>query len=69
MNFLIDAQLPSRLTNVLTDLGCEAMHVDLLPKGDETPDDEIAKYADKNNLMVITKDFDFYHSYMGASAP
>lgn len=69
MNFLIDAQLPSRLSKGLSDLGFDAMHVDSLPKGDETSDDEIAKYADKNNLMVITKDFDFYHSYMALQRP
>jgi predicted nuclease of predicted toxin-antitoxin system len=45
------------------------MHVNELPNGDETPDVEIAKFADRENLMVVTKDFDFYHSYMTSGKP
>lgn len=45
------------------------MHVDELPKGDETPDYEIIEYADKQGLIVVTKDFDFYHSHMNLRKP
>ena len=50
-------------------LGLESIHVDELPKGDETPDVEITKFADRENLIVVTKDFDFYHSYMTLGKP
>ena len=64
MKFLIDAQLPSKLCEILKELDLEAIHVDDLAKGDETPDNEITNYADQNELIVITKDSDFYHSHM-----
>ncbi|MGM0580954.1 MAG: DUF5615 family PIN-like protein [Bacteroidota bacterium] len=38
-------------------------------RGDETPDMEITEYADRENLIVVTKDFDFYHSYMALERP
>jgi len=43
--------------------------VDSLPKGDESSDLEITEYADKHDLMVCTKDFDFYHSHMVLNRP
>lgn len=69
MKFLIDAQLPVKLCEILEKFGLDSIHVDSLPKGDETSDVEIAKYADDNNLIVITKDFDFYHSHMVLQRP
>ena len=64
MRFLIDAQLPGRLCEILINLGIEAIHVDSLPQGDETLDSEIITYADKKKLTVMTKDSDFYHSHI-----
>ena len=64
MKPIVDAQLPAKLCEILIELGIESFHVDDLPKGDETPDLEIIEYADNNNLTVVTKDFDFYHSFM-----
>ena len=69
MKLIIDAQLPSKLCEILDKLGIDSIHVDELPKGDETPDLEISAYADNNNLIVVTKDFDFYHSYMALKKP
>jgi len=43
--------------------------VDELLKGDETPDIEITKFADLENLIVVAKDFDFYHSHMALGKP
>jgi predicted nuclease of predicted toxin-antitoxin system len=64
MRFLIDAQLPSKLGEILQKAGLHAIHVDSLPDGDESSDKTIALYADQHNLIVITKDSDFYHSHM-----
>jgi len=69
MRLIVDAQLPVKLCKILKQLGLESIHVDELPKGDETPDMEITKFADLENLIVVTKDFDFYHSYMALGRP
>lgn len=60
MRFIVDAQLPAKLCEILHSCGFEAVHVDSLPKGDETPDRDIAGFADHNGLTVLTKDTDFY---------
>ena len=69
MKFLVDAQLPTLLCEILQNAGFEAIHVDELPQGDETPDKEIAKYADSSDSIVITKDADFYHGHMLLGQP
>ena len=69
MKLIVDAQLPSKLCKILAQLGIDSLHVDTLPKGDETPDFEISEYADINGLIVLTKDFDFYHSHMTLNQP
>lgn len=69
MKLIVDAQLPVKLCEILNELGLESIHVDELPKGDETPDMEIIQFADHENLIVVTKDFDFYHSYMTLGKP
>ncbi|HZH85795.1 MAG TPA: DUF5615 family PIN-like protein [Brumimicrobium sp.] len=66
---ITDAQLPRKLCEILLSLDIEAIHVDQLPKGDETPDGEIVEYADIHNLTVTTKDADFYHSHMSLGKP
>ncbi len=43
MKLIVDAQLPAKLCEILSRLGLESIHVDELPKGDETPDMEITK--------------------------
>ncbi|GAB5525941.1 MAG: hypothetical protein Roseis2KO_38130 [Roseivirga sp.] len=69
MKLIVDAQLPVKLCEILNQLGLDSMHVDELPKGDETTDTEIIRFADHKDLIVVTKDFDFYHSYMTLSKP
>lgn len=69
MKLILDAQLPVKLCEILKQIGLEFIHVDELPKGDETPDKEIAEIADIENLIVVTKDFDFYHSHMALGKP
>lgn len=64
MRFLVDAQLPSKLCEILQTAGFSAIHIDSLPNGDETSDKDISLYADQHDLIVITKDSDFYHSHM-----
>jgi len=69
VKFLVDAQLPPKLCEIIESAGFSAMHVEALPAGDETKDQEIIDYADKHQLIVITKDIDFYHSHMILGKP
>ena len=49
------------------DFKCE--HVNRILKKWNTPDDEIIKYVDKNDLILITKDQDFRDSFLLNSTP
>ncbi len=69
MKFLVDAQLPAKLCEILYSAGLDAVHVDSLPDGDESSDKDIALFADQQGLIVITKDSDFYHSHMILQQP
>lgn len=69
MRFLIDAQLPALLAKWIREKGFEAIHTDDLPNRDETEDDEIRLLADRIGYIVITKDADFYDSYILKNSP
>ena len=69
MKFLIDAQLPLLLATWLREKGFDVVHTDDLPLKDETQDGEIRKLADQQNRIVVTKDSDFYDSYMLQKSP
>lgn len=64
MKFLVDAQLPSKLCEILEAIGADSIHVDSLPEKDETSDREITIYVDAHDLTVVSKDSDFYHSHL-----
>lgn len=59
MKFLVDAQLPRRLSRWLQELGHDARHTLDLPLGNCTPDAEVVRIADVEARIVITKDADF----------
>ncbi|MEM9391506.1 MAG: DUF5615 family PIN-like protein [Bacteroidota bacterium] len=69
MKLILDAQLPVKLSEILDQLGFSSIHVENLPRGDETSDNEIIAYADANEMFVVTKDIDFYHSFMTNGRP
>ena len=69
MKFLVDAQLPVKLCEILQTAGLDSGHVDSLPNGDETSDKDISIHANQHDLIVITKDSDFYHSHMILGQP
>ena len=69
MKFLVDAQLPELLCDILNDSGIEAIHVNSLPAGDETSDNQITEFSDKNGYRVVTKDLDFYHGHKRYGKP
>lgn len=69
MKFIIDAQLPFRLTKFIRSKGFDAIHTDDLPDKDRTTDSEIRRIAKLQSRIVITKDNDFWESYMLKNEP
>jgi predicted nuclease of predicted toxin-antitoxin system len=59
MRFIVDAQLPSRLSKWLCVRGHESIHTLDLPAKNRTDDQVIADFADANDRIVVTKDADF----------
>ncbi|MFZ1701565.1 MAG: DUF5615 family PIN-like protein [Pyrinomonadaceae bacterium] len=59
MRFIVDAQLPARLCKWLSDNGHDAEHTLELPEQNRTEDLSIARLADENNRIAISKDSDF----------
>lgn len=70
MKFLIDVHLPISLSKFLDkQIGCNAVHVNQILQKWHTTDSEISKYADENEMVVITKDSDFKDSHFINSTP
>lgn len=55
VKFLVDAQLPARLSSLLVDAGHECVHMMDLPSGNRTADAVIARLADQGSRIVVTK--------------
>ena len=64
MKFLIDAQLPMRIANLLENSGYDVIHTKNLPLQNVTPDSEINKLSILEQRIVITKDKDFLDSFL-----
>ena len=59
MKFIIDAQLPLRLSEWLCDSGHDSIHTLELPEKNRSGDHFIAALADENDRVVVSKDSDF----------
>lgn len=69
MKFIVDAQLPKRLCDVLKQLGADCVHTLDLPHSNKTSDDFIIKLSEAENRVVITKDRDFLQSHLLLKKP
>ena len=69
MKFLVDAQLPELLAELLTDTGHDAIHTNGLPHANRTSDSEIARRADEDERVVISKDREFRDSHLLSGTP
>lgn len=69
MKWLIDAQLPRKLTTLLIHRGEDAVHTLDLPMRNATSDLAITEIADRESRMVVTKDQDFVNSYLLEGRP
>lgn len=64
MRFLVDAQLPRRLAYSLSAAGHDTLHTLDLPAANRTSDHEIARLAERERRVVVTKDSDFVDSFL-----
>jgi predicted nuclease of predicted toxin-antitoxin system len=69
MKFLVDAQLPRRLVNWLSEAGHDALHTLDLPQGNRTPDHEINDISIADKRAVITKDEEFVTRFVLSHRP
>ncbi|HMO65665.1 MAG TPA: DUF5615 family PIN-like protein [Verrucomicrobiota bacterium] len=69
MKFLVDAHLPGALCRLLRDAGHDVVHTRDLADGNRTPDSEILRLAHSGSRTVITKDADFYHTFLLRGVP
>lgn len=69
MKFLVDAQLPEQLAKFLTSAGHDAVHTNQLPGANRTDDAEIARLADVDGRVVVSKDRDFRDSHLLRGTP
>ena len=64
MKFLIDAQLPQRLSIELKQSGFEATHTLELPDGNRTSDQALIELSISLQAILVTKDSDFVQSFL-----
>ena len=69
IKFIIDAQLPYTLAVMLKKRGFDVLHTNDLPNKDLTSDNEIRIIAKAENRIVISKDNDFFDSYILSKSP
>ena len=67
--FLIDQQLPHALATHLTRLGHGAAHIKQYPTGATLDDVEVARIADAEHRIMVTKDDDFRVSHLLSGHP
>ena len=64
LRFLIDTQLPPKLSNLLNQWGFDSIHTTYFPDGHLLNDKAIREIAVNDNRIIVTKDsdfFDFFH--------
>ena len=69
MRFLVDAQLPLILAEELVKSGHHAIHTRNLPNANHTSDEEIRQIADREDMVVVSKDNDFVISHLLHNSP
>jgi predicted nuclease of predicted toxin-antitoxin system len=69
MRFIVDAQLPRRLSHWLNTQGHESVHTLDLPAANATEDHVIIRVAGAEQRTVISKDRDFFEQYVRTEKP
>lgn len=69
MRFLVDEQLPQLLADWLVEKGHDAIHVSALLTNSKIPDGYICEQSMVEERTVITKDSDFFDTYLIKKQP
>lgn len=69
VKFLLDAQLPPSLTQLFIARGYNCIHTKDLSEGNDTTDKMINKISVTEQKILITKDSDFFHSFLIKKEP
>ena len=69
MKFLIDAQLPPSLKELFVSKGFDCIHTLDLEQKNDSPDSIINFISVSQQRILITKDSDFYESFLVKQAP
>ncbi len=69
MKFLVDEQLPQLLADWLVEKGHDAIHVSSLLTNTRIPDGYICERSMAEKRTVITKDSDFFDTYLIKKQP
>lgn len=64
MKFLVDAQLPRRLSRFLREAGHDVTHTLELPLGNATPDKTLRELCAREERVLVTKDSEFVDSFL-----
>jgi predicted nuclease of predicted toxin-antitoxin system len=67
MKLIIDAHLPESICKIFHN--CNCIHTKQFKKGNQTKDSYINELSIKEQRAVITKDNDFYYSYIANRKP
>jgi predicted nuclease of predicted toxin-antitoxin system len=69
VKFLVDAQLPKSLSELLIQFGHDSVHTLDLPLMNATTDQILIELATSEQRVVISKDADFLESYLISGKP
>ncbi len=69
IKFIVDAQLPYSLAVMLKNKNYDVLHTDDLPNKERTSDNELRILSASENRILITKDNDFFDSYILIKSP
>jgi predicted nuclease of predicted toxin-antitoxin system len=69
MKFIVDAQLPKSLSELINSKGQDSIHTLELPDKNKTQDGFITRLATDEQRIVVTKDADFLESYILRKEP
>ena len=69
MKFLLDAQLPQKLSYFLKYRGYDTLHTLDMPRGNRSTDSEINDLSIREQRVVISKDMDFVESLLISDKP